>query len=36
MAPLDCGGYDQPFSAKTTAGTEVTGQLKFDVRGCSP
>jgi hypothetical protein len=36
MAPLDCGSYDQPFSAKTTAGTEVTGQLRFDVTGCGP
>ena len=36
IPPLDCGSYDQPFSATTTGGVEVRGQLVFDVVGCTP
>jgi hypothetical protein len=36
MPPLDCGSYDQRFEAMIEDGRMVTGQLRFEVVGCSP
>ena len=33
---LECRYYDEPFSAMTDDGQQVTGRLEFEAVGCTP